>query len=75
MSRKSRRAAKELAAVEAGREWVEIKGNDQRTKGVIPRTVIEAMGIDLSPVDNGFAVWFDREQSAAIHSHPLWEEI
>lgn len=63
----------------SGREWCEVRGWHGPPKGWIPRDVLEGMGIDCSPLDRRGAlgkkatVWFTKEQSEAIHSHPEWE--
>ena len=59
------------------REWVEIRRHASSldtASGWIPRAVLEALGVDCSPLDRGDTLWFSRQQSAAMRAHREWHE-
>lgn len=65
-----------------GVEWVQVRGW-HKGEGWIPRSVLDGMGIDTSPLDrtdSGITgdrqgtVWFTREQSDAIHKHKAFHD-
>jgi hypothetical protein len=70
-----------LVSIEGSTEWCEITRWGGREPGEIPRGVLEAMGIDCSPLDKRDAygkqgtVWFTKDQADAIRRHPQFQRV
>lgn len=60
-------------AVVSTREWFVLGSWGGKERGMIPRDVVEAMGIDCSAEDRGGTTFFSKEQAEALHGHPDWQ--
>lgn len=60
-------------AVVSTREWFVLGSWGGQQRGMIPRDVVEAMGIDCSAEDRGGTTFFSKEQADALHAHRDWQ--
>jgi hypothetical protein len=57
-------------------EWVQIDDHISRAPvGEVPRICMEALGMDVSPIDRGGTLWITGEQSARLHAHEHWRGV
>jgi hypothetical protein len=60
-------------AVVSTREWFVLGSWGGKERGMIPRDVVEAMGIDCSAEDRGGTTVFSKEQAERLHAHNDWQ--
>jgi hypothetical protein len=60
-------------AVVSTREWFVLGSWGGQQRGMIPRDVVEAMGIDCSAEDRGGTTFFSKDQADIIHAHRDWQ--